>query len=87
MNPYTLRKEENALGTACYACGPGMTHYTTVMLMQRMNPWARQCYTDAQFYNDNSKQLLILLERAYNAGKQAKAEEVRQILGCQSSER
>jgi hypothetical protein len=77
---YRLVEEKTALGTAVCPMGPGMPRFMSVHLMQPMCEWATKMVDDGMRVRAQDT-ILYWLTRAFEAGRRAKAAELREALG------
>lgn len=87
-SPYSVKREEDALGITVRVVGPLMSQYTSYLRPQQVNnEWFVKCEADRDGLADFEQSLLTLLERAFEAGRRDKARELREALGVKDSHR
>jgi len=80
---YRFTVESDALGLVVKMRGPGLPQYANgVHLLQPTNDWAQKVLTeDGKHWASDAERIVGLLEEAYAAGKRARSEELRELLG------
>lgn len=78
---YKIEVVRDAFGQRHNFSGPGISQYANgVHLMQSLNDWAREHFTDSYTQAD-ADTVQRLLEAAFEAGRKAGLAEVRKALG------
>jgi hypothetical protein len=80
---YSFTLSEDALGVVVDLHGPGLPEGSYgVHVQQQANDWAERVLREkGKCFERDAERLTELLEAAYEAGKRARSEELRELLG------
>lgn len=78
---YTFKVSTTALGTEHKFIGPGLTEFTPGLHFQQTNnDWAVTCYAKTETSTYQAEFVMTMLCRAYEAGRESMAADIRNLL-------
>lgn len=78
---YTFKVSTTALGSAHEFIGPGLSQFVcSLHFQQTNNDWAVTCYAKTETSTYQAEYVVMMLHRAYEAGRESMAVDIRNLL-------